>query len=331
MEEAILYLLRYAGYRTVTSPDGDPTLSGQTGFLRVKGRGEEHQIDAIADFSVVPPFAFPLRLLIEAKCYRDNLGIEIVRNAVGVMKDLGEYWLGKDVEQLLAYRYTYRYAIFSATPFTRNAQRYAFAQDIYLFPLSDSRFFRPVLESIAAVTERDLEELEMAGMPVVLSTLREDIRLRLRESKTIEHYPLFRRISNFHIECNRIKNTLLGVLPRGFVVFLVSAPGLQINGLGAHGDAIRVRIMRDADGGRGFYIFHADTGQKLFSFDVPKDLFKVYAEKGSLTDEAGRTIKGDHLHTIHAFWVPEGREPRILTFRLDPDWCRNVGIALARQ
>ncbi len=69
LEEAILYLLRVSGYKTVDTADSDSSLEIHAAGLAVKGRGGRHQIDAIADFTVTPPFSHPQRLLLEAKCH----------------------------------------------------------------------------------------------------------------------------------------------------------------------------------------------------------------------------------------------------------------------
>ena len=88
LEEVLLQLLRASGYYAVENANGDSSLNSRnSGSLEVRGRGSKHQIDAIADFSVSPPFSYPIRLLLEAKFYKNNVGIEIVRNAVGVLKD----------------------------------------------------------------------------------------------------------------------------------------------------------------------------------------------------------------------------------------------------
>jgi hypothetical protein len=64
LEEALLHLLRFSGYRPVMSNGADPTLRQGTAGLEVLGRGEHHQIDAIADFTIPQPFVNPARLLI---------------------------------------------------------------------------------------------------------------------------------------------------------------------------------------------------------------------------------------------------------------------------
>ena len=91
IEETIIYLLRLSGYSPITMAIDD-SVEKISGSLWVKGRGESHQIDAIADQVVSVPFTYPQRLLVEGKCHSHTVGIEIVRNAVGVLKDVGEYW-----------------------------------------------------------------------------------------------------------------------------------------------------------------------------------------------------------------------------------------------
>ena len=86
LEEVLLYLLRKSGYRTVEQIGSDPTLTTHSAGLAVRGRGGIHQIDAIADFNVCPPFSNSQRLLIEAKYYSRTPGIEVVRNAVECIK-----------------------------------------------------------------------------------------------------------------------------------------------------------------------------------------------------------------------------------------------------
>jgi hypothetical protein len=62
-EEIVLLLLERVGYRIVVAPE-DGTKTGPSG-LEVQGRGEWHQVDALAAFDHAPPFMYPLRLVLE--------------------------------------------------------------------------------------------------------------------------------------------------------------------------------------------------------------------------------------------------------------------------
>src|SRR5437016_2100938 len=151
LEEAILYLIVVCGYNAVDYDKDDVTLCLRPfdKALCVKGRGESHQIDAIADFFLSPPFSYKHRLLIEAKYHIEHVGLPTLRGVVGTLKDVSEFWTANN---LSIGRYHYLYAVFSGSDFTSDAQNYAFAQDIHLFSLNKSRYFLGLLQSIARVT-----------------------------------------------------------------------------------------------------------------------------------------------------------------------------------
>src|SRR5712664_1249051 len=167
LEEALLHLLESTGYRTVLSRGADPTLFDGPAGLKVRGRGSDHQIDAISDFQAPPPFSHPQRLLVEAKCFDPGVrvGLPIVREAVGILKDVTEFWMvaGGDIPKQ---RYHCQYAVFSATGYTSEAQRFAFAQDIYLIPLAASRFLEPAIQALRNVRSAAEDDLGNGNIDV---------------------------------------------------------------------------------------------------------------------------------------------------------------------
>src|SRR5687768_12502554 len=95
LEEVVLFFLESTGYRTVMQAGNDVTLRRSAAGMVVLGRGAEHQIDAIADYVFTPPFGHPQRLLVEAK-FHDlgrSVGLRVVRNTIGVLKDVSEHWV----------------------------------------------------------------------------------------------------------------------------------------------------------------------------------------------------------------------------------------------
>lgn len=93
LEIALLSLLEASGYHTISTPNPPMVLLGNKG-LEVPDRGAFHQIDGIADFFISPPISHPHRLLAEGKFHeKDTVGIEVIRNAAGVLKDVSEYWI----------------------------------------------------------------------------------------------------------------------------------------------------------------------------------------------------------------------------------------------
>ena len=233
LEEAVLHLLTRAGYNTVDKPGTDKTLTRGPAGLEVKGRGCDHQIDAIADFAVVPPFVRPQRLLVEAKCYSKRVGVDVIRNAVGVLKDVSEYFL--PVRKSVASRYHYQYAVFSATDFSEPAQSYAFAQDIYLLPLAQSAFLQPLLRSIEDTNADDFGRQESPNGDIAgvnLSQLRSHIRSALRESYLLDASTRESPSLNAFLKASQtLEAGLVGMIARRFPVFLVSAGDVRVETL----------------------------------------------------------------------------------------------------
>ncbi|WP_101756885.1 hypothetical protein [Oceanicoccus sp. KOV_DT_Chl] len=159
LEEAILYILSKTGYTPIFEKNGDSSLNDGSSGLEIYGRGAKHQIDAVADFQYTPPFCNQQRLLIEAKFKDSKTGIEIVRNAAGVHKDVSEYWVVDNISgrRVASKRFHYLYAIFSKEDFSKPAQDYAYAQDIFLLPLKNNTLFRPIISAIDAVSFDELD------------------------------------------------------------------------------------------------------------------------------------------------------------------------------
>jgi hypothetical protein len=317
-EEAVLFLLSRAGYRTIDSPGTDGALRRMGAGLGVRGRGGLHQIDAIADYEVTPPFGYPQRLLVEAKCYGTPVQLPVIRNAVGVLKDVNEYWHPKERNTVQA-RYHYLQAIFSTSPFSSPAEDYAFAQDVYLFPLSQSRFFRPLIDALAALKPQTFGGTHWSSVPVSLSDLRRDVRADLRDGTSYSSYYLRSANASVHPDpldaflraVHLIGGVVIGMLGRRFPLFLVPAPGVIEQ---VHGDLF-VQVSWDSES----WYLRSRNGDRLFSFDLPPRLFTRYAQSGLLTRSGAIDMKREVFADMHAAIVrPEGIQ--FIRFHLDPEW-----------
>ena len=125
--------------------------------LNARGRGGYHQFDTLGTFKITPPFVYPLRLFVEAKCYASTkVGIDRVRMGVGVLNDINTNYATVDLstEQLSIKRYQYHYAIFSTSGFSKPAQRYAIAHKIHLIDLSNDAY-----KGIINLIEQIVDEL----------------------------------------------------------------------------------------------------------------------------------------------------------------------------
>ncbi|WP_156996853.1 hypothetical protein [Knoellia aerolata] len=187
LEEVLAKLLADNGYSLLTNAQQDPRylLNDRHGLL-VRGRGTNHQADALGNLAVLVPFSLPVRLFAEAKNRASKTGLEAVRNAAGVVADVNQYqpasgvvrtWRGDST-------YHYRYSLFSTSGFTTPAQDFAIAHQISLIDLSGPSFasLRRLVDNFAAAVEALALATSLATFPV--GQMRAALRTALRTDPT---------------------------------------------------------------------------------------------------------------------------------------------------
>lgn len=333
LEEVLLNLLKHSGYIPVNSTENDPTLKDGSAGIEVKGRGWNHQIDAIADFAMSPPFSYPIRLLLEAKFYADPIGIDIIRNAVGVLKDVDEFWVSNNLDRMAKPRYHYQYAIFTSSSFTFPSQQYAFAQDIYLIKLENNKYFLPIVNAIDSLTFEDFHGESNLKIDIHLSTLRKKIRESLKYSNDYEFntyitYNSFsqEKLSNIFQKSTALSSSYLGMISQRFPIFLTPSPTFNIQNLIVDPT---IRICWDND---YWYIVKRTANCRylsdddiLFSFDLPEDIFKLYTDNDMLTPRKALDLKGELMSSIQiVFQSSDQRLISSIELRLDDNWLENA-------
>jgi hypothetical protein len=340
LEEILLNLLSASGYLIVEYDSNDITLKTRsTGVLEVKGRGSNHQIDAIASFSVSPPFSYPVRLLLEAKFYNYKVGIDIVRNAVGVLKDVSEFSAVVN-NKIFKPKYHYQYAIFTSSSFTKQAQEYAFAQDIYLIKLENNQYFYPAIEALKNLSYTDFSGENDKNIEIDLSGLRKNIRSSLKGNG---NQGISRYCSSYHFNAEKLfdiidlnlelHNSYLGVLCNRFPIFLTASKDFNIEYLIQNPT---IRIYRDNN---KWYIAKNNTeclnlGERdniIFSFDLPVDLFKLYADNKMLSKNRALDLKQEFMNSIQIIFKGRDRNRNIMSsleLKLDNDWLNDMRASL---
>ena len=339
LEEVLLNLLRESGYTPVDYAQNidendvryDETLHYGASGIEVKGRGWNHQIDAIADFIISPPFSYPLRLLLEAKFYKNKVGIDIIRNAVGVLKDVDEYWVSNNTNKIAKPRYHYQYAVFSSSSFTNPAQRYAFAQDIYLIKLENNKYFLPIIESIEDLTYSDFSGSSDKNININLSEFRNKLRRSLKSSNRLNHYceekGFNSRSINAILETSQsLRYSFLGVIGERFPIFFTPSPSFHIDDVIGNN---QIRICWNED---SWFIIRdsadcSDLEEKdiLFSFDLPKELFELYAENNMLSESRALDIKENFMSNIKITFKNHNRDIiSSVQLKLDRGWIEEI-------
>ncbi len=329
LEEAILYILSKTGYSPIFKKNGDPSLKDGHSGLEVLGRGAKHQIDAVADYQYTPPFCNQQRLLIEAKFKGSKTGIDIVRNATGVHKDVSEYWVVDNVtgHRIAKKRYHYLYAIFSKEPFTKPAQDFAYAQDIFLLPLKRNTLFKPIIEAIDNISfDGVLEKPKLSSVrQYVRSRFFENIFFNAEDNAEMDVAALFwellnGRLDNFiNICCNRGFG-FITMFDGKFPVFLSASRGLDTFILD---DVNHVRIkVRD-----GAWFIVSQEGIDLFAFDLPEEIFEKYQKSGVLSRRQLLNIKENYMSEFYVFVSQDGNL-KIIKFKLDQLWFERINEGL---
>ena len=152
-EELVRRLLITAGYRKFTgSPLGVRAAGAGLEFL---GRGGWHQIDVPVEWPFQVPLSQPIVSLVEAKFQQKTVGIDVIREAVAVLLDISQnvFTAAGPLDEIVSAKQHihYQYAVASASGFSEEAIRFAFAHQIYLLDYSPFPFLRPYFEYLEKV------------------------------------------------------------------------------------------------------------------------------------------------------------------------------------
>jgi hypothetical protein len=323
LEEIILRLLVSVGYRVV-EPNEEGTRKGSAG-LELSGRGEWHQVDGLAAFDHTPAFMYPLRLLVEAKCYMGNkpVGLEVVRNALGVLTDVRQSYstlaLTAD-EDVQLNRFNYHAAICSTSGFTGPAQRYAVAHQIFLIQYSNVPLMKPIAAMLTELAEHDI----VSPTSQTQRSLRQALRQLLKEQDIPEH-PAFtergmRRIQEILLPAfRRIKGSYFGVLHGMYPIHLICERAFP-DDLASHGDVLGCKVVRIHGDTWAFEpLDQSDAGEGPFrlQFDLPKRICVLL--KDTRTPQEVARVKRGHFARLN-LWGTIGGIRRSLELRLEDDW-----------
>lgn len=194
LEEAILFLLEKVGYTIIEfdsskSPE-ETGLNGGPSGLEVRGRGTWHQIDALVSCDQSPAFMYPLRLIVEAKCYKRKrpVGVEVVRNAVGVLKDITENYFTVPTKRrgvIQVPRYNYHAAIFSTSGFTSGAVEYSLAHQVFLIQYENVPVIQPLIDQIMEFDENCVSRDEKPKLSAIRKLYRNALHNREYQIDTL--------------------------------------------------------------------------------------------------------------------------------------------------
>lgn len=330
LEEIILGLLRKAGYRILKAGEDALIRDGKAGSLEVQGRGEWHQIDAIVTYDYTPAFLFPIRLGLEAKAYfptyehpsgklksSGRVGIEVIRNAVGVVKDLNENYFSDVAQTLKLKRYNYVYSVFSLYGFTENAQRYAVAHQIYLIQYHHNYLFNGIKEILSRLEGTVVRQNEQL---IIRETLRDFFRNpeEYREELRNVFGQEFELIRNLLEEVQRVGGSYFGLLNGEYPIHVISETPIDEF---LDRDEYEVPIWVREDG-----TVNISLRNKNISFELPTVVAQLLQNVWT-DDRRVADFKRSHISFITLSGIMGGVR-RSIKLKLDTNWLNEYVATL---
>jgi hypothetical protein len=329
LEEAILFLLEKVGYETIdkhTSIIDDSLRAGSSG-LDVRGRGAWHQIDALASFRSSPAFMYPLRLMVEAKCYKASrpVGIEVARNSVGVLKDISENYFtmhSRGGVSSQAPRFNYHAAIFSTSGYTSGATAYAVAHQIFLIQYKNLPVIQPLIDAIMVFDDDCITNFGKKAISEVREIYRSALHDRAYPISTPRYVTEDGRLmieSSILDAVWAINGSYFGMLQGRWPLHLLTATELPASAFTS--DTVMCRVMGSESGN---WIFTPSNtsgdgdGWFELQFSLPEDIAKMVRDNFGDT-EVVANIKQQHFSYIDLSGVIGGIK-RNIRLELDREW-----------
>lgn len=360
-EEVLLFLLEKNGY-TILEP-GAPGTIDRNDAVFVQGRGHQHQIDALAEPAYTPNFMYPLRLIVEAKCYTTNdangrrgksIGLNIGRSMVGLLKDINENYFSYQpndphADEVQVRRYNYLGALFSVGGFSDPLQHYAIAHQVALIEYHGDGLVGQVVDRILSLEETNIPR-EIMRAPI--QRIRHYFRRLIRGERYEYRQAAVPQQERFALLCapivesaQTIQTSLVGMVGGKWPVHLVSDmpfPGELLNTV-VHGGEIHCQIYFDQDG-RCFFMPSETAGDFPRNYDRDRaniDNLNIFKLEFSLPDEVLKFLvdspdaerrlerKQHFLSRIEVQGTFAGVQRR-LQLVLDPDWYEGL-LGRARE
>jgi len=288
---------------------------------RVRGRGEWHQIDALGRWKFTLPFVYPIRLLCEAKCWNNPVGLSVVRNFVGVVKDIAENYFvedGQDLDRrMFSKRYTDCGAIFSVGGFTKPAQRYAYAQGVFLVSYENNPIINEIRQNVESLSrfveltrgERKTEFLEWFGRSW-------DNYSSVKDRYVLDREEFAQHLRKLKGRTTQVRTSVVGVASGVYPLHLLSYQEIPPK-LFDDADDTDFRVhYHKTERGHYFDINPSNLPDAKLYFSMPEVILSKYRQ-------SMRRFKMDFLKWIDVPTTLRGKR-RILRLQLDTEWLLSL-------
>lgn len=330
LEEAVLFLLKKVGYKIIRNPSDSidsSDLQVNSSGLEVQGRGAWHQIDALAEQDQTPAFMFPLRLLVEAKCYpTQRVGIPIVRNSVGVHKDISENFFTKhrSTGEQTSIRFNYQSAIFSVSGYTKPAIDYAVAHQIFLIEYKGIPVIAPVIRAIEQLEAESLTHRGISDISGVRDKFRNILEDQFHDDYLQSHFTEqgVETIQEVSRGLKNIGGSYFGMLQGRWPLHLLTRNEIPSGAF--DNDTVQCRLQGNREGNWSFTPFNYESNHRYWfelQFFLPVELAEKMLPVWGNRDLVAQT-KTDNFSFI-SMSGKIGGIWRNVKIQLDQEWLRD--------
>jgi hypothetical protein len=309
-ERFIRQILLNSGFNIV--PIDEPIIYQSSSGLMLQGLAQPHNTDVLMDPPFQIPFFFPSRLIVECKCYKQAIGLPVIRNVLGLREDVNSFDIvTKEIlEKRKDYRrpglavfnrerYFYQVAVASLSGFTKPAQEFALVHRIPLINIERMPFCQQVKDFLFGNGDETDEQLE--GASANFDPLIQEKWQALQESLG-----------------DILKRFCIGILSSGDILFLYTEAGGQW-----FFDAEEIELHW-ADNKRLWQIKpYKRTGTAESWFELPDILFAQWAQREFGKEEA-INLKERNFQNIYVMGKDEGGIVRLKILKLASQFIREA-------
>ena len=289
-------------------------------FVEIKGRGDWHQIDLPFDYPGSVPFLYPVRLLGEAKYLKTVVDKDLIRNFIGVMKDIQENYFVDDSlsEEMVKGRRMELGAFFSANGFSDQAERLSYAHGIRTVSYRNN--------AVVDGLRRQIDALEQEYLPYVMLTaggvgdFLADFRNAMGESGDLRHFRVQWGIDpgagalldQMKAGLQAVKSSFFASTDTGVLLHFLGTEAFPYGIFGQRDEAgVRVKYERVRNENRYYMEFCQMDMKCRYYFTPPRFIGKAALYGTAQTPEAGAPLR--------LFMKINGVQ-RSLTIRMEQDW-----------
>lgn len=341
LEYLVRQLLQNCGFGSVR-PDGHYIYEQNgTGLFFINGKGAAHDADVLMEPPIQLPFSYPSRLLFECKAYQNTVGLNVVRNALGLRYDINEFEIVTDASiqqrknnRRANYaisdrkRFNYQVGVASVEHFSASAFEFAANNKI---PLLSMRWF--LSDSICNLFHNILlPYVNSIPQPLrnrIYSTLKDKRKDASYQHEGVREFIqrdniIGRIIREFE---NKIDTSFIGLIETGDLIFLFAEGESSINFLSQQSrfEGVRAQIHYYRQQPNVWTLDLVDGNRHSeFKFFVPDRIMKMWREY-SLDKAVAINLKEQFFSRIFIFTRQQGnRQLPFFVVNIDREWLDNI-------